>query len=60
MERPERYGYSNKDVVKIDVHAHLDAKLAAFRAHRCQTEIDEWVWQSDHEAKARFGKHEYF
>lgn len=60
MERPERYGYSHKDVVKIDVHAHLDAKLAAFRAHRCQTEIDEWVWQSDQEAKARFGKHEYF
>jgi LmbE family N-acetylglucosaminyl deacetylase len=60
MERPERYGYTRKDVVKIDVHAHLDAKLAAFRAHRCQTEIDEWVWLPDHEAKARFGKFEYF
>ncbi|MBA2937489.1 PIG-L family deacetylase [Paenibacillus sp. CGMCC 1.16610] len=60
MERPERYGYSRKDVVKIDVHAHLDAKLAAFRDHRCQTEIDEWVWLPDQEAKARFGKYEYF
>ncbi|MZQ81228.1 LmbE family protein [Paenibacillus sp. 5J-6] len=60
MEHPERYGYSRKDVVKIDVHAHFDAKLAAFRAHRCQTEIDEWVWLPDHEAKARFGKYEYF
>lgn len=60
MERPERYGYSRKDVVKIDVRAHLDAKLAAFRAHRCQTEIDEWVWLPDHEAKARFGHYEYF
>lgn len=60
MERPERYGYTRKDVVKIDVHAHLDAKLAAFRAHRCQTEIDEWVWLPDLEAKARFGKFEYF
>lgn len=60
MERPERYGYSRKDVVKIDVHAHLDAKLAAFRAHRCQTEIDEWVWLPDQEARARFGKYEYF
>ncbi|MFC0334443.1 PIG-L family deacetylase [Paenibacillus sepulcri] len=60
MERPERYGYTRKDVVKIDVHAHLEAKLAAFRAHRCQTEIDEWVWQPDQEALARFGAHEYF
>ncbi|MDD9269449.1 PIG-L family deacetylase [Paenibacillus sp. GCM10023248] len=60
MERPERFGYSRQDVVKIDVHAHLDAKLAAFRAHRCQTEIDEWVWLPDQEAKARFGKYEYF
>lgn len=60
MERPERYGYSRKDVIKIDVHDHLEAKLAAFRAHRCQTEIDEWVWLPDQEALARFGRYEYF
>lgn len=60
MERPERYGYSRKDVIKIDVHVHLEAKLAAFRAHRCQTEIDEWVWLPDQEALARFGRYEYF
>jgi bacillithiol biosynthesis deacetylase BshB2 len=60
MERPERYGYSRKDVIKIDVHAHLEAKIAAFRAHRCQTEIDEWVWLPDQEALARFGRYEYF
>jgi LmbE family N-acetylglucosaminyl deacetylase len=56
MERAERYGYSRNDVIKIDVHAHLEAKLAAFRAHRCQTEIDEWVWPPDQEALARFGR----
>ncbi|MFD0696201.1 PIG-L family deacetylase [Paenibacillus sp. GCM10027628] len=60
MERPERYGYSRKDVIKIDVHDHLEAKLAAFRAHRCQTEIDEWVWLPDHDALAKFGRYEYF
>jgi bacillithiol biosynthesis deacetylase BshB2 len=60
MERPERYGYSHKDVIKIDVRVHLEAKLAAFRAHRCQTEIDEWVWLPDQEALARFGRYEYF
>ncbi|WP_274361961.1 PIG-L family deacetylase [Paenibacillus thermotolerans] len=60
MERPEIYGYTAADVVKIDVHAHREAKLAAFRAHRCQTEIDEWVWLPDQEALERFGKYEYF
>lgn len=60
MEHPEPFGYSRKDVVKIDVCAHLEAKLAAFRAHRCQTEIDEWVWLPDHEALAKFGRYEYF
>ncbi|KRE50619.1 PIG-L family deacetylase [Paenibacillus sp. Soil724D2] len=60
MERPERYGYSRKDVIKVDVHVHLEAKLAAFRAHRCQTEIDEWVWLPDQEALTRFGRYEYF
>ena len=60
MERPERYGYTKRDVVKVDVSGQLTAKLAAFRAHRCQTEIDEWVWLPDREALAQFGKHEYF
>lgn len=60
MEQPERYGYTRGDIVKIDVSAHLEAKLAAFRAHRCQSEIDEWVWRPDHEALARFGAYEYF
>ncbi|MBB6734216.1 PIG-L family deacetylase [Cohnella zeiphila] len=60
MEQPERYGYTRRDVVKVDVSAHLPAKLAAFRAHRCQSEIDEWVWRSDREALSRFGSHEYF
>ncbi|TVY04180.1 PIG-L family deacetylase [Cohnella terricola] len=60
MARPERFGYSRKDVVRVDVSAYLQAKLAAFRAHRCQTEIDEWVWLPDREALSRFGKHEYF
>lgn len=60
MARPERFGYSQKDVMKIDVRAHLAAKLAAFRAHRCQTEIDEWVWLPDQEALAKFGRYEYF
>lgn len=60
MEHPERFGYRKEDVVKIDVSGQLAQKLAAFRAHRCQTEIDEWVWLPDEEAMAHFGSHEYF
>jgi LmbE family N-acetylglucosaminyl deacetylase len=60
MEQPQRYGYTREDVIKIDVQAHLEAKLAAYRAHRCQTEIDEWVWQPDQQALMKFGTYEYF
>lgn len=60
MEHPERFGYTKKDVVKIDIRNQLVAKLDAFRAHRCQTEIEDWVWEPDHKALARFGRYEYF
>ncbi|RCX20701.1 bacillithiol biosynthesis deacetylase BshB2 [Fontibacillus phaseoli] len=60
MEHPEPYGYAPEDILKIDVSDHLESKLAAFRAHRCQSEIDEWVWLPDSEALDRFGKVEYF
>lgn len=60
MEYPEQYGYTKNDVVKIDIRDQLEAKLAAFRAHRCQTEIDEWVWEPDRKALAKFGRYEYF
>ncbi|MGO4345572.1 PIG-L family deacetylase [Paenibacillus sp. MCAF9] len=60
MNAPERFGYTKQDIVKIDVRNQLEAKLAAFRAHRCQTEMDEWVWEADSAALARFGKYEYF
>ncbi|WP_274649050.1 PIG-L family deacetylase [Paenibacillus humicola] len=60
MEYPERYGYTRKDIFKIDIQAHLKSKLASFRAHRCQTEIDESIWRPDKEALSRFGRYEYF
>ncbi|MCL6602855.1 MAG: PIG-L family deacetylase [Paenibacillus sp.] len=60
MEQPERYGYTPKDIVKIDVKDHLGAKLTAFRDHRSQSEIDKWVWQEDRKALAKFGRFEYF
>lgn len=60
MKRPERFGYNQEDIARVNVSAHLKAKLAAFRDHRCQSELDEWVWQEDEKALARFGDYEYF
>ncbi|MBO9598038.1 MAG: PIG-L family deacetylase [Cohnella sp.] len=56
-----RYGYTySNPIVRVDISQHHKAKLAAFRAHRCQTEIDPWVWAPDRQALSRFGKYEYF
>jgi bacillithiol biosynthesis deacetylase BshB2 len=56
-----RFGYTYPNpIVRIDISKHHRAKLASFRAHRCQTEIDGWVWAPDAQALARFGKYEYF
>lgn len=60
LKNPESYGLTQADVVRIDVSDSLPEKLRAFRAHRSQTELDPWLWQSDSSALARFGRYEYF
>ncbi|CAM3796320.1 PIG-L family deacetylase [Marinicrinis lubricantis] len=60
LKRPQRYGLTSEQVVKIDVRDSLFEKLNAFRAHRTQTEMDEWVWQEDQSAIRHFSSHEYF
>ncbi len=61
LANAERYGYTySNPIVRVDISKHHKAKLSAFRAHRCQTEIDPWVWAPDKQALSRFGKYEYF
>ncbi|MUG88665.1 LmbE family protein [Paenibacillus timonensis] len=60
MLQPDKYGYTAGDIARVDVQEHLKAKLAAFRAHRCQSELMEWVWQRDDKALRNFGRYEYF
>jgi len=61
LANAERFGYTYPNpIVRVDISKHHKAKLASFRAHRCQTEIDPWVWAPDHQALSRFGKYEYF
>lgn len=61
LANADRFGYTYPNpIVRVDISKQHKAKLAAFRAHRCQTEIDPWVWAPDHQALSRFGKYEYF
>ncbi|SMF57936.1 bacillithiol biosynthesis deacetylase BshB2 [Paenibacillus barengoltzii] len=60
MQQPGKYGYTPDAIVQVDVQEHLKAKLAAFRAHRCQSELMEWVWQRDDRALRNLGRYEYF
>lgn len=60
MRQPERYGLTSSDIVRIDVSGFLQEKLLAFRAHRTQTELDEWVWKPDRQALESFRTYEYF
>lgn len=61
LANAESYGYTYENpIIRVDISRHHKAKLAAFRAHRCQTEIDPWVWKPDAQALTRFGKYEYF
>jgi bacillithiol biosynthesis deacetylase BshB2 len=60
MKHPERFGLTAGQIVQIDISGHLPAKLAAYRAHRSQTELDEWVWREDSKALKKFGTTEYF
>jgi len=47
-------------VTRVDVSDGLKEKLRAFRAHRSQTEMDEWLWKDDQRVLERFGRFEYF
>jgi N-acetylglucosamine malate deacetylase 2 len=56
----QHFGLDEDQIIEIDVEAYNRYKLQAFRAHRTQTEMDEWVWKRDEESIKKFGKYEYF
>lgn len=60
MKNPEPYGYSPSQITRIDIERFHKQKLAAFRAHRSQSEFEQWVWSSDEQAIRKFGRYEYF
>jgi len=54
------YGLSPKQITKIEVKPYNQFKLQAFRAHKTQSGMDEWLWKRDEVSIKRFGAHEYF
>jgi N-acetylglucosamine malate deacetylase 2 len=59
MKQPEPFGLTSEQIVGVDITATRKEKLLAYRAHRCQTEIESWVWLPDDQAIASMGRTEY-
>ena len=58
-ERPRQYGLAAGQVAAVDVSAHLPAKLAAFRAHRTQSQMNARLWGDDDESMRQLAATEY-
>jgi LmbE family N-acetylglucosaminyl deacetylase len=60
MKQPERYGFRQEQIAKIDIAAERRVKMLAFRAHRSQSEVNAELWDPDEQVVRRFGSSEYF
>jgi bacillithiol biosynthesis deacetylase BshB2 len=45
---PRPYGFLPQQITKINVQNYHLHKLLAYRAHKTQSEMDEWVWADEH------------
>jgi N-acetylglucosamine malate deacetylase 2 len=54
------HGLVPEQITKIEVKPYNVYKLKAFRAHRTQSQIDDWVWKRDEISLKRFSVYEYF
>lgn len=57
---PQLYGLKAQDLLRVDVHQQLPAKLKAFRAHRTQSQMNSWLWLSDKQSQQKLAVEEYF
>jgi N-acetylglucosamine malate deacetylase 2 len=60
VTRAKDYGLDKGTFTSVDVSQHLTSKLYAYRAHRTQSQMLEWVWQDDKQSLKRLGSTEYF
>ncbi|WP_100407513.1 PIG-L family deacetylase [Bacillus solitudinis] len=59
-KNPHQVGLEPQQITKINVKDYLPFKLQAFRAHKTQSEINEWVWLRDELSLKKFPDYEYF
>jgi N-acetylglucosamine malate deacetylase 2 len=59
-DHPETYGLSPEQITKIEISSYQPYKLQAFRAHKTQSGMDDWLWKRDEISLKRFGAYEYF
>lgn len=60
VNKAREYGLDKDEFAEIDVAHHLEAKLYAYRAHKTQSELLAWVWQSEQKSMKKLGNVEYF
>lgn len=60
VHHAEDYGFDRSQFVEIRVAQQLTQKLRAYRAHRTQSEIMEWLWRRDEVAERKLATREYF
>jgi LmbE family N-acetylglucosaminyl deacetylase len=59
-QNPRDHGLVPEQLTKIEVKPYNVYKLKAFRAHRTQSQIDDWVWKRDEISLRRFSAYQYF
>ncbi|MBM7571652.1 PIG-L family deacetylase [Aquibacillus albus] len=59
-KNPRQYGLLPQQMTKVHVKEYLYYKLLAFRAHKTQSEMDDWVWMRDGKSLKKFSEYEYF
>jgi bacillithiol biosynthesis deacetylase BshB2 len=59
-DRANESGIPKEQFVRVDVSAYLQPKLAAYRAHRTQSELMDWLWKRDEIAVKKLAHTEYF
>lgn len=57
---PKKHGLVTQQLFQVDITEHLEQKLQAFRAHKTQSDMNEWVWTDDRKAVSTMDKFEWF
>ncbi len=60
LDRARDHGLAPEQFVTIDIREHQLEKMRAFRAHKTQTEMNDWLWGDDRSAMRGVGTEEYF